>query len=101
MAENETSPDDGDRAEQISARQAAQEAVAYIDEMTGAPPEVVTGVELADEDGWLVTVEVLEMSRIPDTTDVLGCYQVRVDSQGEPVSYRRLRRYHRGQAGED
>lgn len=101
MAENETRSGDGEREERISAREAAGEAVTYIDEMTGQAPEVVTGVEAADEDGWLVTVEVLEMSRIPDTTDVLGCYQVQVDARGEPTSYRRIRRYHRGQIGED
>jgi len=32
---------------------------------------------------------------------VLGCYQVRIDATGEPVSYRRVRRYQRGQVGED
>lgn len=81
------------------ARQAAQIAVDYIDEMTGEPPEVVTGV-VSEDGGWLVTVEVLELSRVPNTTDVLGCYQVRVDPDGAPVSYQRLRRYHRGQVGE-
>jgi hypothetical protein len=82
-----------------NARQAAQVAVDYIDEMTGEPPEVVTGV-VREEGGWLVTVEVLELGRVPNTTDVLGCYQVRVDADGEPVSYQRIRRYHRGQVGE-
>ena len=86
--------------EQIGAREAAQQAVAYVDEMTGQTPEVVSGVE-REQDGWLVTVELLELARIPDSSDVLGCYQVGVDYRGEPVSYRRVRRYQRGQVGED
>ncbi|QSB15189.1 gas vesicle protein [Natronosporangium hydrolyticum] len=86
--------------EGVSAREAARQAVSYIDEMTGQQPEVVSGVE-PDESGWLITVELLELSRIPDTCDVLGCYQVAVGSDGEPYAYRRLRRYHRGQVDED
>lgn len=93
---NDTQTDD----DTLTARRAARRAAAYMDEMTGTPPEVVSGVE-PDDDGWLVTVEMLELSRIPDTTDVLGCYQVRVDQSGEPSAYRRVRRYHRGHVGED
>jgi hypothetical protein len=84
----------------VDAREAARQATAYVDEMTGQAPEVVSGVE-QERDGWLVTVEMLELSRIPDTCDVIGCYQVSVDASGEPVSYRRVRRYQRGQPGED
>lgn len=84
----------------VDARSAAQQAVAYVDEMTGQTPEVVSAVE-PSEDGWLVTVELLELARIPDSSDLLGCYQVSIDSGGDPVSYRRVRRYQRGQPGDD
>lgn len=87
-------------AGRVDAREAARQAVAYIDEMTGQPPEVVSGVE-QDEHGWLVTVEILELPRVPETTDVLGCYQVTIGHDGEPVSYRRVRRYYRGQIDGD
>ena len=87
-------------AERISAREAAQRAIAYLDEMTGQAPEVVSGLEPADQ-GWLVTLELLELARVPDTTDVLGCYQVTIGADGEPVSFRRVGRYHRGQVDED
>jgi hypothetical protein len=37
------------------------------------------------------------MSRIPDSTDILAVFEVRLDTDGDPISYRRLRRYARGQ----
>ena len=60
----------------------------------------MTGLERTD-DGWTVQVEVVEVRRIPDTTDVLALYEVDVDSDGDLQGYRRLRRYARGCPGED
>ena len=42
-----------------------------------------------------------EVRRIPDTTDVLGLYEVQVDSDGELLGYRRQQRYVRGAPNED
>ena len=56
----------------------------------------MTGIRKND-DGWVVTVEVLEMGRIPETTDVLASYDVHVDGSGEITEYRRLNRYLRAQ----
>jgi len=69
-------------------------------ELTQKPFEGVIGLHRT-EDGWTVEVEVLEMRRIPETTDILGVYEVSVDTSGEMVSYKRVRRYLRGEAGED
>ena len=38
----------------------------------------------------------LELRRIPNTTDVLASYDVEVDSDGELQGYRRVHRYVRG-----
>jgi hypothetical protein len=56
-----------------------------------------------EKDGseWRVTVEVVELARIPNTTDVLGKYEVTLDKDGEVTSARRTRRYPRAEAGED
>jgi hypothetical protein len=85
--------------ERIDAREAAGRALSYMVEMTGQEPEVVIAVE-PDDDRWLVQVELLELARVPETTDVLGCYEVEVSYEGEPLAYRRTRRYHRGRVGE-
>jgi hypothetical protein len=49
-------------------------------------------------DGWRVTLEVLELERIPQTTDVLGSYLVELDRDRNLVAYEQLRRYHRSEA---
>ncbi|MET7362884.1 gas vesicle protein [Streptomyces sp. NPDC005562] len=66
-------------------------------ELTGMTPESVSSFERT-EDGWLLEVEVLELSRVPDTMSLLASYEVQLDAQGELTGYRRLRRYERGRA---
>jgi hypothetical protein len=78
----------------------AQSAARQLLELTGREAEGVTGLERTD-DGWKILVEVVEVRRIPDTTDVLALYEVAVDEDGDLESYRRLRRYTRGVPGED
>jgi hypothetical protein len=46
-------------------------------------------------------LEVLEVRRIPETTDVLAKYEVETDDQGSLTGYRRAGRYTRGSARED
>jgi len=58
-------------------------------------------VERQENDGWQVTVQVIELERIPRSTDVLGAYAVSLDDDGELTGYRRRRRYNRSQADED
>ena len=80
----------------IPAPAAARRAARYVAEFTGRHPESVVSVERHDGD-WQVGVEVAETHRIPDTTDVLAIYEVCLDGGGRLVSYRRTRRYARGQ----
>jgi hypothetical protein len=77
----------------------AAEAARQLLEMTGRDAEGVIGLEKT-EDGWRIEVEVLEVRRIPETTDVLALYELTVDSDGDLEGYRRMRRYTRGSAGE-
>jgi hypothetical protein len=67
-------------------------------ELTGREPESVLGVTRDDENGWRVTLEVLELERVPNTMDLLGSYEVRLDGGGDLQEYTRTRRYARGQA---
>jgi hypothetical protein len=64
-------------------------------DITGLRSEAVTSLERHDDGIWTVTVELLELSRIPETDDVLGTYQASVDPGGELLGYRRVRRYAR------
>jgi hypothetical protein len=81
----------------------AREAREQLEELIGRRPEGVLGVERDDGDdgGWRVTLEVLELERVPNSTDLLGCYVARMDDKGELLEYQRMRRYQRGQPDED
>ena len=74
---------------------AARRAIA---ELMGRDPEAVSGVQRGDDDGWLVTIEFVELERIPQSTDVMATYEVELDDDGELTGYRRTRRYVRSQA---
>ncbi len=85
----------GHGARRLSAAQAGRAGLRQITELTGKHPEGVTGVRRS-EDGWLVTVEVIDDRRIPSSTDILSTYETEIDGDGELRSYRRVRRYSRG-----
>ena len=71
----------------------AKEAVA---QLTGLTVETVSGLD-RDGDGWVVTVEALELERVPKTMDVLGTYEVTLSDDGELNGFSRRGRYHRSQ----
>jgi hypothetical protein len=85
----------------VSAAQIARHAREQMGELTGHPVEGVLAVRRDDNDGWLVTVQVVELSRIPSSTDVLGAYELSLDKGGDVQEYRRTRRYYRNQVEED
>src|SRR3954452_650601 len=93
--------DNGDRPEaKLSARELAEAGMATVADLTGFVPEAVSGLQW-DGEAWSVTVDVLELSRVPETTDVLGTYVVQLDDGGGLLGYKRTRRYQRGQIEEE
>jgi hypothetical protein len=84
-----------------SRKQLAEHARRQLAEITGLDPAGVTALERSDEDGWKVTVELVELARIPKAADVLGVYEVTLNRRGALEEYRRVRRYSRGQGGPD
>jgi hypothetical protein len=86
------------RREQSAGVAIAARAREELVELTGLEAEGVTALEQEEDGAWRVTVEMLELSRIPETDDMLGSYEVELDEDGEILSYRRLRRYSRSQS---
>jgi len=84
----------------LSAVELGEAALTTIEELTGYEAEAVTALEW-DGDQWQVTVDVLELARVPNTTDVLGSYVVQLDEQGTLRGYRRAGRYTRGQVNQE
>ena len=70
-------------------------------EITGLEPQGVTSLEEYEDGSWTVTIELLELSRVPETDDILGSYEVEVDEDGELLGYRRVRRYARSHVLEE
>jgi len=83
-----------------TAGEVARHAAVELADLIHKEPGAVTQLTHAD-DGWCVHVEVLELRRIPETTDMMGLYEVMTDDHGSLEGYRRLRRYVRGVPGEE
>ena len=75
------------------------EAKQKLQELMGTEPERVSGFERSDG-RWTVTLEVVNLRRIPDTTDVLSSYEVTFDDDHNLVSLSETRRYRRSQVEE-
>lgn len=72
----------------MNMRELAEQAKSQLAGLTGLKPVTVAGV-FNDEQGWHVTLEMLEMSRIPPATDVLGDYEVLLDDSGNMLRFER------------
>ena len=88
-----------DTGNRVSAKELTTVAKEAIADLTGFPPESVSGLQW-DGETWLVTVEVCELERVPSTTDVMASYVVQLDEGGGILGYKRARRYIRAQAEE-
>ena len=75
----------------------AQQARRQVAEMTGLESGTVTGLGRAGDDRWIVTVEVVELERIPNTMDVMGTFEVTLSEEGNLVGLRRSGRHRRSE----
>jgi hypothetical protein len=88
---------DGGSDGKLSARDLTLAAKATVEDLTGFDSESVSGLQW-DGETWLVTVEVCELERVPNTTDVMASYVVQLDDRGGLLGYKRERRFQRGAA---
>jgi hypothetical protein len=105
--EERDSAGDDDRRRRVGAQGAAssdvekivERAKSEVEHLLGTESEGVSGIERSNG-SWCVTVEVVEVRRVPDSTDVLASYGVVLDGEGNLVSLERKRRYRRSQVEE-
>ena len=64
------------------------------------PADGVTGLSKTDG-GWAVSLEALERKAIPDTMDVLGLYELRLDDEGNLLGLARKKLRKRGETHEE
>jgi len=89
------------RRKVLTAKGAIRRALQHLEEITGRSPESVTSVQRGDDYGWVVSLDLVEVHRIPDSSDILAVYEVELDASGEMISYRRRNRYSRGRPQDD
>jgi hypothetical protein len=99
MAESRSRSNGKASDEKLSALDLAVMARQAIHELTGFPPESVSGLQW-DGESWLATVDVCELERVPSTSDVMASYVVQLDEHGGLLGYKRTRRFHRSDTEE-
>ena len=67
-----------------------------LESLLGTGVERVSGLDHANG-GWRVTLEAVEVRRVPESTDVMASYEVVLDGASKLVSVNRIRRYRRSQ----
>ncbi len=78
----------------------AERAKEQLAEVTGFNPVAAVG-GFKDEEGWHISVDVLEMARLPESTDIIGTYVVSLDPEGNMVKFEKMRARLRGEAYEE
>ena len=84
----------------IAAGEAIGIARDMLQQLAGKRAESVSGVNRT-EDGWAISLDVIELSRIPPSTDLLASYDITLDARGDLVDLARTRRYMRNQSDEE
>jgi len=61
-----------------------------ISKITGLELSTTTGA-VKEEQGWKVTIELIEKHSLPDQMDILACYDVILDDDGNVIKFNRSR----------
>jgi len=78
----------------------AERAKEQLAVVTGFSPVAAVG-GFKDEEGWHISVDVLEMARLPESTDIVGTYVVTLDPEGNMVKFEKKRARLRGEPYEE
>jgi len=79
------------------ARKTIDRARQQLEELLERPVESVSSLERT-HDGWVAALEVVELKRVPETTDVMASYEMELDGDLNLRRYQQVRRYNRSQA---
>ena len=83
----------------LSVVKVAHRAKLQLSQITGLEAATVSAIE-AHEGGWKAYVNLVELRRVPSTSDVLATYEAILDANAELLNYRRIRRFLRGQVND-
>lgn len=94
-----TRDESGATGSSMSIIDARKHAMSVAGELLGTEPESVIRAERTDR-GWRVLVEVVERSAVPDTQDILGRYELIIQSDAV-IEYGLTERYKRGDSRDE
>jgi gas vesicle protein GvpO len=100
QAEPEPEPEpepEGEPGRPGDAPKMVERAQQHLLELRGERAESVSTVARTAH-GWRVGLEVVEVRRIPESTDVLATYELQLDADGELLNFDRTHRYYRSEA---
>jgi len=84
----------------MKASEVGELALKELTKLTKLEPSGVKGAS-KDEEGWHVTVEMIEKKSIPDGMDLLALYEATLDDEGNVLKFERGRIRKRGETGEE
>lgn len=90
----EVEPMSEEENDSATIKQVREEVQSTTDEVVGYPLDGISSIN-HDEDSWRVAVEVVERKSVPDTQDILGRYEMRLDDELTVTGYERTHRYRR------
>ena len=97
--ENTMSATKGD-IEESDIGQVREKVLDVAESIVGYPLDGITSIE-HDDEGWRVAVEVVERRGVPDTQDILGRYEIRLNEDMDVTGYQRTHRYRRDDMDHD
>ncbi|WP_192498416.1 gas vesicle protein GvpO [Halorussus halophilus] len=96
VSATEATLDEDDSGESFGLLDARDTVEEVADALIDDPLDSIIELERGD-DGWFAVVEVVERSAVPDTQDILGRYEIDLDTSGSVTAYRLTDRYRRGE----
>jgi len=66
-----------------------EKAKKQLAELTGFKEPAGVGLR-KEKEGWVVTIEIIEKKSIPEGMDILGTYEVHLDTKGELLGYEKV-----------
>ena len=83
----------------MNAQEVIAKARGHIANLGKRSDDGVTSMSRIDN-GWAISIEVLERKAIPDTMDILGLYEIIINNEGDLLSLERKKLRKRGDTAE-
>lgn len=80
---------------EVSMLDAIKNARSMLDEMTSLPIDSLVSCLKSENGQWAIVLDVIEAPARMGDNDLLSSYEINLDAQAAPISFMRIKRYHR------